>query len=128
MYSILDLAGLNLPWKGTSFGIDVAQLKADNTLSSLLAQIGPSFAEMGKHIEGLDFVSDPNYRLLRELCLKDVEKPPVPFEWMATRPQNPKMTTAASKLRFNFDPTGFAFEQAQFLWEDGAVGGGCLLL
>jgi serine/threonine protein kinase len=126
MYTIIDLAGLRLPWRGVTFSMDLQREKVDNPLSTLLEQIGPSFAEMGKHIEGLQFETAPNYRLLKELCLKDVEKPPVPFEWMGAQPQNGKFTAAASKLRSNFDPTGFGLEQAPYLWEQ--AGGGCLLL
>jgi serine/threonine protein kinase len=126
MYSILDLSGFRLPWKGSNFGMDVAKSKLDNPLSALLAQIGPNFVEIGKHIEGLGFTSAPDYGLMKELCLRGVQPAPFAFEWMAIPPQNPKLTRIAERMKNDFDPTGFLLDLAPHLCED--VTGGCQVM
>jgi serine/threonine protein kinase len=126
MYMILDLAGFRLPWKGQSFEMDLGKLKADNPLSVLLGQISPAFAEIGRHIETLEFVTAPNYGLLKTLAVRDAPQPPHSFEWMAVRPRDARFAMAAGKLKYTFDPTGVLLELCPHVLSEKK--GGCLLL
>jgi serine/threonine protein kinase len=126
MYSLLDMAGLRLPWKGLSSEMDVVRAKTENPLPQLLGQVGPAFAEMGGHIEALDFASAPNYALLKSLAIRDANPPPFMFQWMTIKPREPKFEAIAQKVRHPFDPTGVLLELCP--WVVSEQKGNCLLL
>jgi serine/threonine protein kinase len=126
MYAILDMAGFRLPWKGQSFEMDCVRLKTANPLSALLEQISPAFAEIGRHIEGLEFASAPNYALLKTLAMRDAKPTPVRFQWMAVRARDSRFTAAAAKLGYECDPTGMLLEMCPHVLSEKKSG--CLLL
>jgi serine/threonine protein kinase len=126
MYSILDMAGFMLPWKGQTFEMDVVRAKTDNSLERLLGPIGPGFAEMGRYIESMEFGTAPNYALLKTLAIRDQLPPPVMFQWMVIRPREAKCAAIAAKIRAPFDPTGMLIEMCPWIIEEQK--GLCLLL
>ena len=128
MYSILDLAGVELPWKGVTFQMDVIQKKLDHPLSQLLEALGPSFVEIGRHIESLEFADAPDYKLMRELCLRGAVPEQQLYQWMSVPPQDPNFEKAAKVLKNAYDPTGFLIEMAPFMIPEREGKGKCLLL
>lgn len=129
MYTILDLAGMKLPWKGCANPMDACQIKIDSSLSALLAQISPSFEAIGKHIEDLGFADSPNYALMKELCMKDVTPEPVPYEWMTVKAKEAKFERVAKAAKNEFDPTGVLLELAPHIMPEvtnkTGAGGSC---
>jgi serine/threonine protein kinase len=118
MYSIIDMTGVRLPWKGHNYEPDVARMKAENPLSALMAPLGPGYEEMGRHIEALEFASPPDYQLLKTLAIRDAQPPPVMFQWMGLKPANGKITKMAAKVKNAFDPTGFLLEGAPYIAQE----------
>lgn len=129
MYTILDLSGVKLPWKGAANPMDACQLKLDSSLAALLAQISPSFEAIGKHIEGLGFSDAPNYTFMKQQCLKDAEAEVCPpYQWMTLKPKEAKFEKTARMAQNEFDPTGLLMELAPHLLTEvtnKTGGGGC---
>lgn len=128
MYTILDLAGVPLPWKGVTFQMDAIQKKLDNQLSKLMEALGPSFVEIGRHIESLGFADAPDYKLMRELCLRGAVPTQHLFQWMEAHPSDPNFEKAAKILKNPYDPTGFLIEMAPFMIPEQEKKGGCVLI
>jgi serine/threonine protein kinase len=126
MYSILDMAGFRLPWKGQTHEMDVIRAKTESSLGTLLGQISPAFAEMGGYIESLEFASAPNYAMLKALAIRDAQPPPIMFQWMQTKPRNAKFAAIAARMKPVFDPTGSLMELCP--WPLAEQKGDCLLL
>jgi serine/threonine protein kinase len=126
MYSILDMAGFRLPWKGQSFEMDIIRAKTENSLGLLLSQISPGFGELGRYIETLEFATAPNYGLMKSLAIQDAQPPPTMFQWMGVRPRDPKFEVIARKMKNHFDPTGMLLELCPWILTEQK--GNCLML
>ena len=101
-YSILDLIGAQLPWRGMPDPNEAGRLKKANPLSKLFTPYGENFVEIGRQIESLGYKDTPNYKQLRELAMKGSNLTINNFEWMSATPKNANFTKIAQKLEFNF--------------------------
>ena len=110
MYSILDLFGLPIPWRGIPSMSEVANLKKSNSLSSLFEPLGEKFVNIAKHIESLGYADAPNYKLIQE-NLVGGEETPTEFEWMSQRPTE----SIHPHHDNNWDPTGFLLSMCPYL-------------
>lgn len=114
-YSILDLVGVQLPWKGIPDPAGAGRLKKSNPLSKLFAPFGENFVEIGKQIESLGYKDTPNYKQMRELAMRGSTLTINNFEWMSAMPKNQNFAKVAQKLGFNFDQNGFLLELCPYM-------------
>lgn len=117
-YTILDLVGAQLPWRGLPDPIESGRLKKANPLSKLFAPYGDNYVEIGKQIESLGYKDTPNYKQLRELAMRGSNLNNSNFEWMTATPKNPNFTKAAQNFGFNFDQNGFLLELCPYMRPD----------
>lgn len=111
IYSLLEICGVSLPWKG-AFQYDVARIKKEHPISQLCEPLGPQFVEIAQHIESLGFADAPNYNLIRQICNKNPDENSQPFQWMTVPAKNKKFMQFAQATGAPFDPTGFIYELA----------------
>ena len=121
IYTILDLFGIPIPWRGAPAS-DIGNLKKNNPISTLVAPLGEKFVNIAKHIESLGYADAPNYKLIQE-NLAGGEPTPVEFEWMNTQPP----TRMKPNPSFNWDPTGFLLALSPH-FNQAEPNSGCLLI
>lgn len=114
-YSILDLVGAQLPWRGIPDPVEAGRLKKANPLSKLFAPFGENFVEIGKQIETLGYKDTPNYKQMRELAMRGSNLNINNFQWMSATPKNQNFTKVAQKYQFNFDQNGFLLELCPYM-------------
>lgn len=113
VYSILDICGAQLPWKGQDFQT-AGQIKKQTPLAKLLEPYGENFVEIGRHIDSLQYKDAPDYKMLRELAMRNAT-PGVDFQWKDAKPHNPNYIKAAQRAGFNLDRNGFLLELCPFM-------------
>ena len=125
IYSILDISGMPIPWRGIPTLSEVASLKKNNPISKLCEPLGEGFVEIAKHIESLGYADAPNYALMKEAMNKAISETPTEkeFQWMT---QNPPENVKVAPEN-NWDPCGFLLYMAPHLRQNGKEGG-CLLI
>ena len=121
IYTILDIFGLEIPWRGANTA-DVGTLKKNNPISKLVEPLGENFVNIAKHIESLGFSDAPNYKMIQE-NLAGAQETPVEFEWMEAKPRQ----QIKHNPNYNWDPTGFLQSLAPHLLYNEQKGG-CLLV
>ena len=110
IYSILDLAGIELPWCGKSNDIDFNTIKKQHTLESLVAPLGEGFVQIARHIQGLQYADAPNYDAIRKTLEPMFNNTPSPYQWMDVKPEG-----VIPNPEFNNDPTGFIISISPYL-------------
>ena len=113
-YSVLDVCGVNLPWRGASDPAEAGEIKKKNPLQKLLQPFGQNFAELGKMIDDLGYADTPNYQKMRDLAMKGAPQNCV-FQWMTAQPQNLDFAAVAQQMGFNFDRNGFLLEMCPYM-------------
>ncbi|OHT00466.1 Casein kinase I isoform alpha [Tritrichomonas foetus] len=113
-YSIMDVCGVNLPWRGYSDPMESGRIKKENPLSKLLQPFGQNFSELGGLIDSLGYSDSPNYQQMRELAMKGAPQN-CAFQWMTAQPQNLDFAAVAQQMKFNFDRNGFLLEMCPYM-------------
>ncbi|OHT01187.1 CK1 family protein kinase [Tritrichomonas foetus] len=114
VYSVLDIGGVPLPWRGAMDPSEAGELKKANPISKLMEPFGPGFVEVAKHIESLNYADAPNYPRMKEWAIHGANKSAV-FQWMTTPSNDPQFLHLATSNHLNFDPTGILLELSPYM-------------
>lgn len=111
IYSIMDLAGVEIPWRGKTSNPEVLSLKKSHTLASLVEPLGQGFVDIANHIQGLQYADAPNYESIRKTLESMFTETPKPYQWM----EAPPIRDVIPNPEFNNDPTGFILSISPYI-------------